>query len=75
MQRLAVSTSVTDRPTRTAAGHIGSVRKRSTMPVLRSTVKPTAVPMLDVVRLRSSNPASAKLAYVPPGTGMPEPKT
>jgi len=35
----------------------------------------TAVPMLDVVRLSRSRPAIAKFAYVPPGTGMPEPNT
>ncbi len=61
-QTTAVDRSASDRPTRTAGRHIGSVRKRSITPVLRSVLNPTAVPIEDVVRLRASSPAMAKLA-------------
>ena len=62
VQSIAVRRSVSDRPTRTAGRHIGSERKRSMMPPFRSLLSPTAVPMAEVVRLRASMPAMAKLA-------------
>ena len=40
--------------------HMGSARKRSMSPVLRSVVSPTAVPFDDITRFIASNPASAK---------------
>ena len=58
----AVSRSANERPTRTAGRHMGSVRNRSMTPVLRSVLRPTAVPMAEVVRLRASRPAMAKSA-------------
>ncbi len=58
--RAAVDRSARDRPTRTAARHMGRVRKRSMTPVLRSVLKPTAVPMAEVVRFSASRPAMAK---------------
>ncbi len=62
VQSIAVNRSVTDRPTSTAGRHIGSERKRSMMPPFRSLLSPTAVPMAEVVRLKASIPAMAKLA-------------
>src|SRR5437763_3045753 len=41
--RAAVDRSARDRPTRTAARHMGRVRKRSMTPLLRSVLSPTAV--------------------------------
>jgi len=61
-QTTAVRRSARERPTRTAGRHIGNVRNRSMTPVLRSVLKPTAVPIEEVVRLRASRPAMAKLA-------------
>jgi hypothetical protein len=61
-QIAAVRRSVTDLPMSTAGRHIGSVRKRSMMPPLRSLLSPTAVPMAEVVRLSASIPAIAKSA-------------
>ena len=56
----AVITSAIERPTSTAERHIGRVRKRSMTPSCRSVLKPTAVPMMEVVRFRVSSPARAK---------------
>ncbi len=58
----AVNRSVSDRPTSTAGRHMGSDRKRSIIPPLRSLLSPTAVPIAEVVRLSASMPAIAKLA-------------
>ena len=58
----AVSRSATERPTSTAERHIGSMRKRSIAPVVRSVLNPTAVPIADVVKFININPAIAKLA-------------
>ena len=58
--RQAVSKSARERPTSTAARHIGSTRNRSMIPSCRSVAKPTAVPMVDVVRFSASSPARMK---------------
>ena len=58
---IAVKRSVIERPTRTAGRHIGSVRKRSMMPPLRSLLSPTAVPMAEVVKLSASMPGDRVL--------------
>ena len=50
------------RPTSTAGRHIGSVRNRSITPLFRSVLRPTAVPMDEVVRFSASSPAIAKSA-------------
>jgi hypothetical protein len=59
-QIAAVSRSASERPTSTAGRHIGSVLKRSITPVPRSSLRPTAVPIAEVVRLSASRPAIAK---------------
>ena len=59
--RQAVSKSAKDRPTSTAGRHIGSARNRSMMPSCKSAARPTAVPMVDVVRFSVSSPARMKL--------------
>ena len=59
MQTAAVIRSASERPTSTAAGHCGSVRKRSITPVVRSVLSPTAVPIAEVVRFKASSPAIA----------------
>ena len=56
----AVRMSAIDRPTSTAARHMGRVRNRSMTPVDRSVLSPTAVPMAEVVRFNMSMPAMAK---------------
>ena len=53
----AASRSEIDRPTRIAVGDIGSVRRRLMTPVLRSVLRPTAVPIAEVVRFMASRPA------------------
>ncbi len=58
--RQAVSKSAKDRPTSTAGRHIGSIRNRSIIPSCKSVAKPTAVPMVDVVRFSASSPARMK---------------
>ena len=58
--RAAARTSEADLPTSTAARHMGSVRNRSMTPVLRSVLKPTAVPIADVVRFSVRRPANTK---------------
>jgi hypothetical protein len=48
------------RPTSTAARQMGRARKRSMAPVVISVLRPTAVPMAEVVRFKVSRPARAK---------------
>ena len=59
LQSIAASRSEIDRPTRIAVGDIGRVRRRLMTPVLRSVLRPIAVPTADVVRFMTSRPASA----------------
>jgi hypothetical protein len=59
-QITAESRSVIDRAMRMEGRHIGSERKRSMSPVLRSVLSPTAVPLDEVTRFMASRPASAK---------------
>ncbi len=58
-QIIAVRMSASERPTSTAGRHIGSVRKRSITPLERSVLRPTAVPIAEVVRFIASRPAIA----------------
>ena len=64
-----------DRPTSTDDRDMGRVRNRSITPVVRSVLRPTAVPTLDVVRLSVSSPAIAKSTYDPPGMFIAAPNT
>ena len=59
LQSIAASRSEIDRPTRIAAGDIGRVRRRVMTPVLRSVLRPMAVPTAEVVRFMTSSPARA----------------
>ena len=65
--RVADRMSETERPTSTAARHMGSVRNRSMTPVVRSVLKPTAVPMADVVRFSSQESGQGEVLVAAPG--------
>ena len=56
----AVSTSAKLRAASTAGRHMASVLKRSITPLPRSLLRPTAVPIAEVVRFIASRPAIAK---------------
>ena len=60
MHSMAARTSATDRPTSTADRHIGKALNRSIAPEVKSLLKPTPVPMADVVKLSNMRPAIAK---------------
>src|SRR5437763_5456833 len=72
--RAAVDRSARDRPTRTAARHMGRVRKRSMTPLLRSVLSPTAVPIAEVGRV-PGRPARrrGRLAATPANAGVVPP--
>ena len=53
----AVIRSAIERPTSTAARHMGRARKRSMTPVERSVARPTAEPIEEVVRFSKRRPA------------------
>ena len=59
LQIIAASRSEMDRPTRIAVAAIGRVRRRLMTPVLRSVLRPMAVPTAEVVRFITSRPAMA----------------
>ena len=59
VQISAESRSVIDRAMRIEGRHMGSARRRSMSPVLRSVLRPTAVPLDEVIRFMASSPARA----------------
>jgi hypothetical protein len=59
-QSREVSRSASDRPTKTAERHMGRARRRSITPSWRSVLRPTAVPMVEEMRLRAKMPASTQ---------------
>ena len=58
-----------DRATSTAGGHMGNVRKRSITPVLRSLLKPTAVPIAEVVKIEEDHASNGKLPIITAACG------